>query len=92
MRCMNEKQFYQHFTPIANDLDTKASWNGCMYETYGAELFYVKRYDERYVWTIIEGDEGQWYLIPGYHFINRIGYIITKQPHDGVCDVKIDMQ
>ncbi len=92
MRAMSEKQFYRHFTPLANDLDMNASWDGCMYETFGAELFYVKRYDERHVWTIIECDDGQWYLSPGYHFINRIGYIITKQPHDGVREVKINNQ
>lgn len=35
------------------------------------------------VWTIVEsGDDmdGNWYAIPGLHYVNRLGYVITEQP------------
>jgi len=36
-----------------------------------------------HVWTVVEtgwaGDEN-WYAVPGIHYVNRIGYVMTKQP------------
>lgn len=36
----------------------------------------------RHVWTLVDGDNGGSYLITGYHWVNRIGYVITEQPWD----------
>ncbi len=36
-----------------------------------------------HVWTIVEsGDDmdGNWYAIPGLHYVNRLGYVVTEQP------------
>lgn len=33
----------------------------------------------RYVWTIVDCD-GKLYLLPGYHFVNRINWVLTKNP------------
>ncbi len=67
-----------------NHLDPKgASYDGCMYETYGTELIYVKAVAEAQpgrVHTIIEGDEGGEYLVWGYHYVNRIGYLVSFAP------------
>jgi hypothetical protein len=42
------------------------------------------------VWTIIDpanGDDGNWYASPGFHIVNRLGYVMTKRPWtDGTCD------
>lgn len=34
------------------------------------------------VWTIVEtGDEDEnWYALPGYHIVNKIGYAVTEKP------------
>lgn len=32
-----------------------------------------------HVWTLIDGDEGD-ALLPGFHIVNRIGYIVTEHP------------
>ena len=37
------------------------------------------------VWTVVEtGDEddGSWYAAPGYHVVNKIGYVLTEKPWD----------
>jgi hypothetical protein len=36
--------------------------------------------DYRYVWTIVDGDSGKMYLSPGYHLVNRIGYVLCEIP------------
>ena len=36
--------------------------------------------EDRFVWTIVEGDSGDLYASAGYHLVNRLGYIITEVP------------
>jgi hypothetical protein len=33
------------------------------------------------LWTIIEADNGAEYLIPGYHWVNRTGYVVSVLPY-----------
>lgn len=35
------------------------------------------------VWTVIEGDNGKWYISAGFHVVNRTGYyVVCEVPHD----------
>lgn len=35
------------------------------------------------LWTIVEGDAGEdLYAVSGWHYVNRIGYIVTEEPWD----------
>jgi hypothetical protein len=55
-----------------------------MYETYGKEYEivqkHIKNYGENYIWTLIDGSSSKMYAIPGWHFINRLGYLLTTIP------------
>lgn len=36
-----------------------------------------------HVWTVIEtgdDDDGNWYAQPGFHIVNKIGYVMTTKP------------
>lgn len=68
------------FKPIKNHLDTNASFNGTMFETYGEELEFVKSQRPDHIWMYGDGDDGGTYLWSGWGFINRIGYFITEEP------------
>lgn len=88
---LDEDRFWDHFRPIKNHLDGNASWNGCMFETYGEELSYVHSVNAespRRVWTILECDESL-VVASGYHFVNRIGYLITEKPAEEGVDYEI---
>lgn len=52
------------------------------YETFGDDLFTLNHIDNKFIWTIIEGDSGKWYISPGFHIVNRINYVVTEIPHD----------
>lgn len=39
----------------------------------------VKDLDEEYVWTVVEA-EGKMYAMPGFHMVNRMGYVIGQKP------------
>ena len=35
-----------------------------------------------YIWTLVEGDNGEGILIPGWHLVNRLGYFVCENPHN----------
>jgi len=88
---MTHEEWEEEYVPVKNHLDDNASFDGCMFETYAEEFVHVLRNaDDKKVWTYVEGDEGL-YLIPGLHFVNRLGYLITEKPYtDETIEVKLD--
>ena len=47
------------------------------------EFAAVKDHPIKHVWTVVEsGDDadGNWYAIPGVHYVNRLGYVLTEKP------------
>lgn len=56
-----------------------------MYETFDPR---VKEYTSEYIWTLVDC-EGKMYIIPGWHYVNRMNYIITEIPwKEGQRDYK----
>ena len=87
-----EYWFYETFKPQQNHIDNNASFNGCMYETYGDEIEYVFDLAKKSnrVWTIIEGDDDTLFFSSGFHYVNRLGFIVTEKQYDRVMDIQID--
>lgn len=87
MKTITEDQFFEQYKPVLNRHylnEDSTAFNGCMYETYGSELDYVRevaQVNEAFVWTVIDGDNGL-SITSGYHHVNRFGYIITELPAD----------
>jgi hypothetical protein len=87
---ISEEAFDEQYPLLTNHLNPNASWafsdtGGCLFETYGEELAFVRQQNRRYVWTFLDGDDGDQYVASGLHFVNRIGYLISKVPvPDGV--------
>ena len=79
------------YKPIPNNIDTNASFDGTMFETYGAEVEFVKKADPAYIWMYGDGDDGGTYIWNGWHIVNRIGYFITEVPcpPDTTIQVKV---
>ena len=76
---LDYEDFLEKYTPIKNHLCQNASFEGCMFETFGEELSFIRTHALRKcIWTVIDCDG--WYgVTAGYHSINRIGYLITEQ-------------
>lgn len=36
--------------------------------------------DEHYVWTVLDDGEGNLCISPGFHYVNRLDYIMTTKP------------
>jgi len=79
---LSEDAFWKRFKPLKNKIEPNSSYNGCMFETYGKELERVKKRAKKYpltIWTISDND-GDLEIMEGFHFVNRLGYLITKVP------------
>ena len=80
---LTEDEFDAAYPLRPNHLNPNASWAigdgpGCLFETYGEELAFVRTQDPKTVWTLLDGDDGDLYLVSGYHFVNRIGYRVAR--------------
>ena len=72
--------FEETYKPIKNPFVQDSSYNGCMFETYGVELAHVREQDNKNIWTIINCENEESWIIPGFHFVDRFGYFITEIP------------
>jgi hypothetical protein len=79
---LSEDEFFKQFRPIKNNLVKDASYEGCMFETFGDELIEVKKQlaiFPMHIWTILSS-EGEMVIVQGFHLFNRMGYLITELP------------
>lgn len=53
-----------------------------LYETVGDDFEKVWITSRMFIWTLVEGDSGNWYIVPGLSYVNRMNYIICKKPRD----------
>ena len=82
---LTEDEFDATYPLLTNHLNPSAGWaigdeRGCLFETFGDELAFVREQDTNTVWTLLDGDDGDLYLASGYHFVNRIGYLVSTVP------------
>ena len=85
---ITEEDFYENYVPQKNHLDDNASFDGCMYETYGKEVDYVFELakNSKKVWTIIEGDDDSMVYLAGFHRVNRLGFLVTEKEWENSDD------
>lgn len=93
---IDEDTFDATYPLRTNHLNPNASWAfddgpGCLFETYGQELEFVRQQDPRTIWTLIDGDDGDQYVVSGIHFVNRIGYLISTVPIPDGVDIQVHL-
>ena len=54
--------------------------NSMGFETYGEDLAFIRTQNPNHIWTLVDDDNGIPIIVAGYHFVNRIHYIITTKP------------
>ena len=88
---MDFDEWVDTYKPIPNNIVEDSSFDGTMFETYGAEYEFVKKADPAYIWMYGDGDDGGTYIWNGWHIVNRIGYFITEVPcpPDTTIQVKV---
>lgn len=86
-------EFVEKYRPISASI-VEGEPSRPMFAAYGKDLQKVRSTDEDHVWTVIdvdlsdgephpyEGEDGDscWVIVTGYHYVNRLGYLITEVP------------
>ena len=78
------KQFDDYFKPIERDdecgymIDFSNEAEQIAKELIQENNLTTKPY--QHVWTVVDGDSGKLCTINGWHYINRIGYMVCKTP------------
>lgn len=77
------EKFEEKYQPIAKPEDESS----LIFDTHDEsdQEFVKKHISSNLVWTLIEGEDNL-YIIPGYHFVNRLGYVICKIPYEEGCE------
>ena len=89
---MSFKDWVAEYKPLRNPYQKDAPVNGFMFETYGAELEHVNKIqDHLQIWTYMETDDGKdIVIVEGKHYVNRMGYFITKKARkEGITQFEI---
>ena len=81
---LHEDTFYEYFKPILHAGTMCDISGGHGLETYGEDLEIVRRHDPAFVWTVVDGDSDSQWITTGFHYVNRVCYLITEKPHDSI--------
>lgn len=81
---LHEDTFYEYFKPVRHPESQHEIWGGHGLETYGKDLEIVQRCDPYYVWTVVDGESGSQWIVPEFHFVNRVCYLITERAHHSI--------
>jgi hypothetical protein len=77
------KAWEDKYKPIKNHFSKDP--DETMFETYGEEVEFVTKADNKYIWTWIQGDMSD-LVVAGYHYVNRLGYYISSIPWENEDD------
>jgi hypothetical protein len=82
---LTEDEFDDRYPLVPNHINPSTGWaigdtGGCLFETFGEEFAFIQRQDPSRVWTLIDGEDGDMYVINGLHFVNRVGYLLSTIP------------
>lgn len=80
-KFMTYDYWVENYKPIKNTISKYPDSNLIHFETFGEEVEFVQKADNKYIWTEVDGDSGT-YIVAGYHYVNRISYYITENPWD----------
>jgi hypothetical protein len=82
-------EWVKRFKPVRNPSSSDPGFWGHMFETFGADLEYMKSTvsDDRHLWTMVDGEGRSLYLFNGVHWVNRLGYFVTEVPWEGEVNI-----
>ena len=91
---LHEDTFYEYFKPIRHPDAQYDIWGGYGLETFGKDLEVVRCHDQSFLWTVVDDGSGNEWIATGFHYVNRICYLITEKPHNWISAefrVRIDL-
>ena len=86
MTKMTFDEWVNNYKPLTNENSVPLAL-----ETYGEYDKFVREQDPNKIWTLVEGDDGEW-IITGYHWVNRLNYFVTEIPWEENGEVEVPIK
>lgn len=80
---LHEDVFYKYFEPYRHPMAQHNIFGGIGLETFGKDLELVHNLNPDFVWTVVDGENGDLWITPGVRFVNRVCYLVTRRSHIG---------
>ena len=89
----HEDVFYEYFRPFRHPLARFDIWGGHGLENFGDDLQLAFNHDDNHVWTVVDGEGIDQWIIPGFHRVNRICFLLTEVAHfDAPIEFRIERE
>jgi hypothetical protein len=69
----------EKYNPIKNHINEDASFEGTSFETYDEELEFIQSQNPYNIWTLVCAED-EYYIVPGFCWVNRESYFVTEKP------------
>jgi hypothetical protein len=76
------EDFERLYSLRRNSHDQMSGLGGTLFAASGIEWDTVSQSPPGTIWTLIESDD-IWWISPGIHFVNRLGYLLTNEERVG---------
>lgn len=91
---MTYAEWITTYKPVHNHIADfyAAPYDDTMFETFGDEHNFIRELISTApdtIWTLVTGDDNEWIIISGYHYVNRLGYFVSQVPFTN--DIEIEM-
>jgi hypothetical protein len=89
MKQITEDEWIAEFEPRLNPADPDGedgSWGGCLYEPEDISRLGPS---PAHTWTLLDCD-GQMVIASGWHWVNRMGYFVTRKPWTEDTEILVD--
>lgn len=74
MKELTYEQWVEQYEPRENP---NAQGESCIWEF---EDLKEKNFKVNHIWTLVDGENEESWILPGYHIVNRQGYYVTTYP------------
>jgi len=82
------EEFQAKYHPLKNPRHETAL-EGCLFDLQADDLKFISQQSAATVWTLVEGDFGLSLIMPGFHFVNRLGYFVSQVPYSDQLEMFI---
>ncbi len=90
---MTYEQWIETYKPMQNYVaNYEAAYDNTMFETCGDECKFIHKLRitaPDTIWTLVQGDNDEWIIASGYHYVNRMGYFVSQVPFTYDMEIQI---
>jgi hypothetical protein len=80
MKTIKFDEFFDKYKPQLNHFTSSPDNDNFTFETFGEEIDYVRKQDNKHIWTVVDCENEESWIVPGFHIVNRSNYYITPIP------------